>query len=77
MVCTRGRVALAFAALMACAACGTAEQEAAPERTERERDSLIARSALPHASGVGAALRAQDRAAAANARIDSIASSVR
>ncbi len=41
--------------------------------TRRERDSLIARSALPGARGVGGALRAQDSATARIARLDSIA----
>jgi hypothetical protein len=58
------------------AACA-GERADAPERTERERDSLIATSRLPGAAGVGAAMRAQDRASATNARIDSIAKSVR
>jgi hypothetical protein len=54
--------------------CGGVADET-PERTERERDSLIARSQLPGAIGVGAALRAQDRANASNAVADSIAKS--
>lgn len=58
------------------AACG-GETAETPERTDRERDSLIAESRLPGAAGVGAAIRAQDRASATNARIDSIAKSVR
>jgi len=63
-----------LAAIVVCAGCTTAGEP--PEgRTERERDSLIAGSRLPGAAGVGAALRAQDRAAAANATIDSIARS--
>jgi len=35
-----------------------------PERTERERDSLIAQSRLPGAAGVKAALKVSDSAAA-------------
>ena len=56
--------------------CGGEESQRAPEPTEHQRDSVIAESRLPGASGVGAALRAQDRATAANARVDSIAASV-
>lgn len=55
-------------------ACGAADEP--PERTERERDSLIAQSQLPGAVGVGAALRAQDKANTTNAVVDSIARSV-
>ncbi|MDH3732813.1 MAG: hypothetical protein OEU54_04730 [Gemmatimonadota bacterium] len=74
-----GRVAQTGALVIVSAlwstACGGTESEV-PQRTDRERDSLIAQSALPHASGVGAALRAQDKGDAINARIDSIAKSV-
>ena len=58
-----------------CAAC-TDSGEPNERRTDRERDSLIAESRLPGASGVGSALRAQDRASATNAKIDSIAGSM-
>jgi hypothetical protein len=44
----------------------------APERTERERDSLIAQSRLPGASGVKAALKVSDSAAVRGARLDSV-----
>jgi len=44
-----------------------------PERTERERDSLIAQSRLPGAAGVKAALKVSDSAAARRARLDSVA----
>ena len=70
---TAGLVAGALVAVLA--ACGGDEGEP-PPRTDRERDSLIAQSALPHASGVGAALRAQDRAASVNSTLDSIAGTV-
>ena len=43
-----------------------------PERTERERDSLIAQSRLPGASGVKAALKVADSAAVRGARLDSV-----
>ena len=68
-------LAIAMATLLA--GCGGGgDEQPDPELTQRERDSLIAQSRLPHASGVGAALRAQDRATDANARLDSIAASV-
>jgi hypothetical protein len=66
-------VVIASALLWACG--GAAEEQ--PQRTEHERDSLIARSQLPGAVGVGAALRAQDRANSSNSVVDSIARSVR
>jgi hypothetical protein len=71
----RARHLALFVAIVVSAACRAAG-DPPPERTERERDSLIAGSRLPGAAGVGAAMRAQDRAAAANARIDSIAGSM-
>ena len=69
---TRHVATLAVVALLA--AC-TDSGEPTERRTDRERDSLIAESRLPGAAGVGAALRAQDKSAAVNARIDSIARS--
>ena len=68
------RSTLVLLVMMAVGACSAQESEA-PERTERERDSLIAQSRLPGAAGVGAAMRAQDKASAVNAKIDSIARS--
>ena len=41
--------------------------------TERERDSALGASQLPGATGVRGAMRAQDSAAAQNARLDSVA----
>ncbi len=41
--------------------------------TERERDSVLGASRLPGASGVRGSIRAQDSAAARNARLDSVA----
>lgn len=69
-------VGMALAVSMLPAGCVGGDERPAPELTQRERDSIIAQSRLPHASGVGAALRAQDRATAANARLDSIAGSL-
>jgi hypothetical protein len=40
--------------------------------SERERDSVLGASRLPGATGVRGALRAQDSAAAQNARLDSV-----
>ena len=69
------RNGLAVIVLLAAAACGAPEDEA-PQRTDHERDSIIAQSRLPGAAGVGAAMRAQDKANAANVTLDSIARSV-
>jgi len=63
-------------ALAAIEGCGAGEPESRPpQRTERERDSLIGQSRIPGAQGVRGALRAQDAANARNARLDSIANS--
>ena len=55
-----------FALLVAlCAGCAPrADQAARAPLTERQRDSVLARSSLPGASTVGRALDASDRAAA-------------
>jgi hypothetical protein len=60
--------------LLVSTACGTADDSAKRPRTERERDSVIGVSRLPGATGVRGAQRAQDSAAAQNARLDSVAS---
>ena len=67
-----------YTALMLCvllAACGKARpsgRAAADTLTRRQRDSVLGASRLPGASGIRGALRAQDSAAAQNARADSI-----
>lgn len=43
-----------------------------PQRTQRERDSIIGSSRLPGARGVRGALAASDSIAARNARLDSM-----
>jgi hypothetical protein len=40
--------------------------------TQRQRDSVLGASRLPGAAGIRGALRAQDSAAAQNARLDSV-----
>jgi hypothetical protein len=54
-------------------ACSPDTSSHPPARTQRERDSAIGASMLPGAGGVRGALRADDSAAARNARLDSIA----
>ena len=64
-------VALALASVGACSG-----QEAANNRdtmTQRQKDSVLAQSALPGAQGVGNALAASDSAKARQARLDSLA----
>ena len=58
-------------------ACG-AKREEAPRRplTARERESALAKSRLPGATGIGAALRVSDSADARRRREDSIANAV-
>ena len=67
-----------YSALMMCvllAACGKGQpsgRAAGDTLTRRQRDSVLGASRLPGASGIRGALRAQDSAAAQNARADSI-----
>ena len=59
--------------LAGCGGAGKSGNTARDTLTERQRDSILARSRIPGASGVGAALRAAD---STNARIratDSVA----
>lgn len=66
------RLLLATAALAAAGCSARPSPEARAPRTERQRDSLISRSALPGAGVVGRALDESDRAARQAADIDSI-----
>jgi hypothetical protein len=59
--------------LLTSAACSSPDDSKRPA-SERERDSVLGASRLPGATGVRGALRAQDSAAAQNARLDSVAS---
>jgi len=64
---------LVVAITAACSGGKTPRSTAADTLTERQRDSMLARSRIPGARGVGAALRAAD---STNARIratDSVA----
>ena len=56
--------------MIALAGCST-EKHATRELSERERDSLIARSQLPGASVVGRAMAVSDRMERRAARLDS------
>lgn len=53
-------------------AAGCTDRKPAPERTVRERDSIIAESMLPGAQGVGGALRAADAASERQRRTEAI-----
>ena len=70
------RPILAVALLMALAlasGCGSSPRRAAePPLTERQRDSVLARSGLPGATTVGRALEVSDDAAARAAALDSL-----
>ena len=68
---------VALLTLVAVAGCsGSGDHAARAPLSERERDSVLARSNLPGASTVGRAMDASDdqgrRAAATNAQIDSL-----
>jgi len=65
-------IALVLLVLCAAGCTGKAtERESRRAPTERERDSLIARSRLPGAPGVASALSAADSASARARRLDS------
>jgi hypothetical protein len=53
------------------AACGSDETAKKQELTQREKDSVFARSQIPGAKAVGKALRTADFAEARQSRIDS------
>lgn len=67
-----------YAALVACLlvmGCGKTQQSSrspGDTLTRRQRDSVLGASKLPGAQGIRGALRAQDTAAAQNARADSV-----
>jgi len=63
---------LLCAVLAACAKPAESRQGAGDTLTRRQRDSVLGASRLPGAPGIRGALRAQDSAAAENARADSI-----
>jgi hypothetical protein len=52
-------------------ACGKEETTQKQELTQREKDSVLARSLIPGAKAVNRALRTSDSVAARQARIDS------
>jgi hypothetical protein len=60
------------AAAVACAKAPQPASSTADTLTRRQRDSILGASKLPGAQGIRGALRAQDSAAAQNARADSI-----
>jgi len=56
-----------------CSGSRSGGSRAADTLTERQRDSILARSRIPGASGVGAALRAADSTSARVRAADSVA----
>lgn len=67
-----GLVLLCVLLLSACTKTGRSGRAAADTLSERQRDSVLGASKVPGAPGIKGALRAQDSAAARNARLDSI-----
>jgi hypothetical protein len=65
---TRITLAAAFLAL-ALAACGKDEPENKPVRTQREKDSILARSTIPGAKAVRKAMTVADSATARQNRM--------
>jgi len=64
---------MALALLAACAGGQSAKSAAAGDSlTERQRDSILAQSRIPGASGVGRAMRAADSASARIRATDSV-----
>jgi len=71
----RARVlTIVLALLAACSGGKTAKSSAAEtdSLTERQRDSILAQSRIPGASGVGSAMRAADSASARVRATDSV-----
>ncbi|MDQ6690462.1 MAG: hypothetical protein M3Z18_08130 [Gemmatimonadota bacterium] len=64
-------VGVALALLAGLIACGKDETAQKQELTQREKDSVLARSLIPGAKAVNRALRTSDSVAARQARIDS------
>jgi hypothetical protein len=67
---TRGLVIGSAILSLALVACAKDDTQQTTTRTEREKDSLIARSPIPGAKAVGKAMSVADSAAARGARID-------
>lgn len=64
---------IALALLAACASGKSAKSSAEGDSlTERQRDSILAQSRIPGASGVGSAMRAADSASARVRATDSV-----
>ncbi len=64
---------IALALLAACSGGKSAKPAAAGDSlTERQRDSILARSRIPGASGVGSAMRAADSTSARIRATDSV-----
>jgi hypothetical protein len=64
---------IALALLAACSGGRSAKSTTAGDSlTERQRDSILARSRIPGASGVGSAMRAADSASARIRATDSV-----
>jgi len=68
----RGAALILCVLLVACAKGQPSGRAAGDTLTRRQRDSVLGASRLPGASGIRGALRAQDSAAAQNARVDSV-----
>jgi len=71
----RGMTRSFFALLLLVSACGRSGGSGAATRdalTERQRDSILAKSQIPGASGVGSAMRAADSASARIRATDSV-----
>jgi len=66
----RGAALILCVLLVACAKGQPSGRAAGDTLTRRQRDSVLGASRLPGASGIRGALRAQDSAAAQNARVD-------
>jgi len=63
---------IALALCVGCSGGKPAKSAAGDSLTERQRDSILARSRIPGASGVGSAMRAADSASARIRATDSV-----
>jgi hypothetical protein len=69
--------AILLLGLLGVTGCGGKNAEPPPQPlSARARESALAKSGLPGATGIGSALRVSDSSAARQRRVDSIASAV-
>jgi hypothetical protein len=66
------RILVLLLVLAACAGCSKAEKKAAPQLTERQRDSILSTEPIPGADVIGRAMQVTDREAKRATDMDSL-----